>query len=592
MDHEKSPEDRINQIKELLPFDLSGMANGPHLHLSGGNWPQFLDDSIRAIVEERGAEPDDLPPRVGPSSDIVRWCDALAYAGLAYFRRTFAAMPKESDQDGRDEWRRRMRRANLLLENYAGPDGINWPVLLEPTESSREVAAGRWAALSETGAVPQVFEWLAASLEHRGESYRLWFPVVLDWNEKPYLVQAEVTMMASRRPIESSPRVALAPWSLIRRDETEILSLEKSLEALARVRSDCATFLGGRDILLELMPVDHPELRPPLGGLITEDSLGLAVVMSCWASTRRPMLRRMVLTGEIEPHHVKKISYLNKKYDAVKMFADFTGRRTIFLVPLDSAVECVLKHDPRVRIEAVDRWESVFALAEKLLTDGFDGYRGLLASAPDRLEPLIEEGEEDDFGRWIRDDQVELDGLVDRLLADDPPRFDRIALPFGNDPEVAARYVVESLCRRVREESNSGRRFAQETSIPALAPLSASHEASGLGPAVLTGFRSWKSSGLRRAEAEDWPSESQVLSTTRVFPHLFLLVLYSDESRKMKSLESEMARVERLFDEFRDSTGPRPRVVLIASDLHHLERLEAILREVASHARTDDSSPI
>jgi hypothetical protein len=420
-----------------------------------------------------------------------------------------------------------------------------------------------------------------------------------DDRKKVHVIDSVVTLCPRQAPVELADAVDVrpAPWSSLVCEPSVFQKLPTALGSLLKSDPVRFHFLRGHEVLLELRPAEikrATKLLPPPWKSIEGDSLGLAVLLACWASHRKPLFRHLILTGAVEGGRIKSVGSVTEKFQGACDYADDLDQECFFLVPEASQEARRLPSlTPRILVELIPTWDECFALIPKLLTDGFDGYRHRVATTPGAWPGIqVDDDAPDEFGSWRSTDQVEIQDLIDRLLAKDPPRFDQVTLPFGNEPAAVARYVVGVLCTAIRDGASRGHHFAGETFVPIVVPIDHVEPSDGraLETAGIAGLRAWMNAGVSTVGGA---ADEHLRKAIRSFPQMLLLVLYGRESRRPPPFEQEKARVERLpfeqekarverlLEPLKHEPGPRPRIVLIASDEHHRHLLEPWLRSFA-----------
>jgi hypothetical protein len=541
--------------------------------------PAFVDLIKGKLVDDVRPEPYQVP---------------LRGATVEWIKNRVSAPPKTSTPHEIRVREDELRRALLLhraLAERCGEGAGCWPVEWAPTPGSsaskEPVLAEQRTFAEDTSGLLDRLAWIRRRAIH---PYSMVFPVIVGTQENGYLIRCALTVLRTETDGDPLPRVALAPWSFFIQSEGDRAELQETLRGLAESSETRFDFLRGSRVLIDLQPVENcaavlpPE--PKNGDVaIREQSLGLAVVTAAWACTRHPLFRRMVLTGVADVDAIKQVNGIETKYKAALAYAASLEAECAFVVPKHNENQVYAELKAGVQIITVGDWGDYFNKVEsKLFGDGFDWYRS--RPKPDRAAFQIAIPAEaaaggvvtDDFGHYLESDVLELEFAVGQLLRSEAPAFLPVVLPFGNDPAVAARYIVAKLCGALREQSGAGHHFAYETATPVLFPLSPRglRDRGSPAEAMLADVKTW-SPDEPTAEQQDL-----VRDTFRRFPHRFLLVVYGAPSTRSDGYESDDKTIAELESWVREAPSQtRPRICFVASDDHHHRYLADRLQKIA-----------
>ena len=588
MDSGSASEETFRALMGCMPLRLQSMS-GPSWFRSTkaqNNWPRF----VRQVVEDVASVTVEDDPSgwvtLAASEALKHWARVLMGVSVDHLRGLLANRPVAGDQARWRSWREQVRRTSELVGRLSDPasDWLDFLELGPSDDLAGDLQLGGWSERAQIW-----LRQLAALNSRTWPSYMLRFPVVdPDDTTRKHVIDAVVTLCprVDLGPRIEPGRIISSPWSLLACEPSAMRDLASALASLIESGKGEFSFLRDRNVLLELRPTEvmaATDLLPRPGDTIEGTSLGLAVFLACWASQHKPLFRRVVLTGAIHEQGIGTVGDVDKKFEAVCTYAEDLQSDCIFLAPKKSQEARHLPgNNRRVHIELIDTWKSLLEVIPKLLTDGFDGYRQRLVATP-HAWPDIETT--DDFGVWSSADQDEIQASIDRLLASEPPSFEIITLPFGNDPAIVARNLVGALCKAIRDGAATGRRFAGESFVPVLVPLDQLDPkvVSPLEEAVIKGMRTWAGVGEAGIDGakDDWPSESWLRMTVRSFPQQLSLVMYGQESRNALAFDQLELRVKTLLEPSASRPGSRSRAVLIASDEHQRQLLEPMLRSFA-----------
>src|SRR5262249_28594339 len=141
--------------------------------------------------------------------------------------------------------------------------------------------------------------------------------------------------------------------------------------------NDLFAFLKGCQVLLDLQPVEGcPLVLPPpvpVETFVDEASLGLAVVSAAWASTRKPMFKRVVMTGRARSDKIGDVGGIERKYATTCLYAHSLELHCAFMAPKESSETAGLwREQAYVEVIDVEDWRTYFnEVVPRLLTDGF-----------------------------------------------------------------------------------------------------------------------------------------------------------------------------------------------------------------------------
>ena len=384
---------------------------------------------------------------------------------------------------------------------------------------------------------------LSAEASAGGASYEVLFPGT--WGNQAGLIRARLTRL--RAPVEQ-PRVLLAAWSHYLLTEADAGQLVGQFDELARRHPDR---LGDDRFLLELLPLSEPGFSPPTVA-VEGQSLGLAVLLAAWAAGARPSLTPLIATGRLLGGEVRSVGSVFAKSEVVRRFLE-RGRPNRFLVPQENRPEVRAELDEQFpgRTQAVARDVNALFARTDLLTDGCDGYRALLAAnaAEWTTFPPLPPGTADAFGQYEPHDGTWLAEVAARLA---PGSLAATALPFGNDPRRAMRFVLGVVRRLIALPLWLADDAPAETAVARLL---------------------WR---VRRGLAdvgEPQPvSDEAIRNLIGTFGGLLVLVAYGSPSTALVPHAADAARWRQVCDDV-GALPRRPGVLLLASDLHHLDRL-------------------
>jgi hypothetical protein len=364
-----------------------------------------------------------------------------------------------------------------------------------------------------------------------GPRHEVHFPVLYreGEHEQGGLVRACLTRLA----VADGPRLVLAPWSPYLLRSGDAIDLDGQLDDLLR---RYPSELGDGRFLLELLPLESAGPRPP--GLAVEGrSLGLAVLLAAWAAHTQPSLLPLVATGRLQGGAIVRVEGVAAKARAVAALRRTPGQPAYrFLVPEANRDDVPLDCRDADLVRWVPAAVPELFGADDLLADGGDGYRRhWRATAPD---------EASDEGAWLL--------AAARDSSDESVPV--LPLPFGDEPALAAQALLRvlggegpavalPLPLHVEAEGAAGERLARLVEA-------------GLGEVARTGLIA--AGALRN-----------LLGT---FGDRVLLVCYGRPSPKLASHQDDQRRLHGLLAE-RDRLERRPRLLVLASDLHHARSL-------------------
>jgi hypothetical protein len=582
---------------ECMPPRLRS-ADGPRWFRTAEerqNWPRFLRRIVENVVTVADEDDPDCWDKLTANPSLQSWSRALAGISLDHLRGLLASRPAGADRMRTESSQQQVRRAFDLFTRLNKP-APGWLDLLGPTgtQSATCFPTDEWFEQA-----PAWLRSLAFFDDQAFSAYTLPFPVVDpdDTKKKAHVIDAVVTLCPCKGSSERADPVSvtLAPWSLLDCDPSALRDLRAAFNSMLEADKEHFGFLRGRNVLLELRPAEvktKTELLPLPGDTIEGTSLGLGVLLACWAAERKPLFRHLMLTGAVDTNGITYVSEVKAKFGAACDYAADLGRNFVFLAPRESQeARALVDNDRLVRIKLISTWKSLFDIIPDHLTDGYDGYRERLAATPASWPSVTIDNESpDDFGVWNSTDDVDIQALIKRLLARDPPRSDFLVVPFGNDPGVVARHVVGMLCKEIRDGASKAERSAGETLVPVLVPLGQvdPKRDHALDEAVIEGIRSWSRAGVATTygSSGEWPSDALLRTTIRSYPQLLMLVIYGQESRQAPSFDEQRARLDCLFQQWSSLPKALPRMVLIASDEHHRRALEPVLRSFAESLST------
>jgi hypothetical protein len=381
-----------------------------------------------------------------------------------------------------------------------------------------------------------------------GASYEVLFPGT--WGDETGLIRARLTRLEGLPSPHEQPRVVLAAWSDYLLAQDDAAQLGEQFGALVRRHPER---LGDERFLLELLRLEGPQLErftPPT--LVVEgQSLGLAVLLAAWAARSQPSLMPLVATGQLLGGEVRGVESVYEKSDVVREFLEL-GRPHRFLVPAEDLAavrgELLSRFPERVVGIAPDA-DALFARSE-LLTDGCSAYRAFLAE--EWSLPLAPGGTADTFGLYDDADRRHLAEVAARATAEGTRAA--TALAFGNQPRLAMRQVLASL----RGEG------------PIALPLWLAEDAEGESALARLTWRVGK--GLGDVSGRPLVSAEALRNLIGTFADRLLLVAYGRASTSPAPHADDERRWRQTSDDV-GSLPRRPRLLLLASDGHHLDRL-------------------
>ena len=351
------------------------------------NWPRFLRHVVEDVAQVVKEDQPSYWDRLARDGSVYCWSRALTGAVIDHLRGSLASWSVATDPMRLGRRRERVRRICELIACLDGPP-TDWPDWLNLGEEDDpiEIPTAGWSEPARA--------WLRqlAGFDARAfPSYTLRFPVVdTDDRKKVHIIDSVVTLCPRQAPGELTDTVDVrpAPWSSLVCEPSVFQELPTALGSLLESDPVRFHFLSGHALLLELRPAQvkkATELLPPSWKSIEGDSLGLAVVLACWASHRKPLFRHLILTGAVEGGRIKSVGSVTEKFQGACKYADDLEHECFFLVPEASQEARRLPSlTPRILVEPIPTWDEFFALIPRLLTDGFDGYRHRVATTPGR----------------------------------------------------------------------------------------------------------------------------------------------------------------------------------------------------------------